>query len=155
MKKDKNYQLDAERQAENLIANSGIINDEKTYNIAYENYFMDSSDKARKIFKPLIFDILVRKGVIPKESLFEQAGGKDLARDRKKTAKRIVKTPTQYVKAGAQKVDLRGVDTRSRYIIPAKVGERTVYAKSTYITIRGKRVTRLRDQKGRFAKRLR
>lgn len=80
----------------------------------------------------------------------KKAGGKDLDRDREKTAKTIVKTPEEYKKKGASKVDLTGFDTRRRLTIPARKKGKIVYAERTFVYIKGKQFMRFRDRSGHF-----
>lgn len=70
---------------------------------------------------------------------FKKAGGKNLQQDQDKTAKRIVKTRKQYEKSSAQRVDIRGIDTK----------QDRVY-KTWTIKRKGHKITVGRDAKGRF-----
>lgn len=81
---------------------------------------------------------------IDSRRLFQEAGGKDLKRDRLKTAKKVVKSKKVFISRGASRVDLKGFDT-----LTVTKG-RVMFAKRIFVTVRGKQQVRFRDRKGRF-----
>ncbi len=101
---------------------------------------------------------------ISRERVFQQAEGKSLRRDRKQTAKRVVKTKREFLREGASQVDLKGFDTarqkfrkelkvRREFNVPAQIGRRIVLTKRISVSVRGKAQVRFRDRRGRFASR--
>ncbi len=95
------------------------------------------------------------------ERLFSKAKGRDLRKDRLKTAKKVVTTRKEFIKEGAKEVDLKGFDTarqkvtkeilrRRTFTVPARVKGRVVFAIKISVVVRGKSLTRFRDSKGRF-----
>ena len=88
------------------------------------------------------------------ERLFSKAKGKDLRRDRLKTAKRVVTTRKDYIKERASKVDLKGYDTarqriskgiriRRTFTVPSRIRGKVVFAVRTSVRI-PKRRNRIR-----------
>jgi len=82
---------------------------------------------------------------------FKKAGGKDLAKDRETTAN-VTDNKEEYERKGAQRSDLRGLDTRQagkrNYSIPGSQ-ERKGITIRTYANYDGKHY---RDSRGRFVK---
>lgn len=128
-----------------------VIKDRGTYLKFMDEEFLENgieTEKQRE-FINRAFDIIAEDHPkVIKENVFEQAGGKDLTRDQKKTSKTIVITKEEYIRRGAQRVDLKGYDTEQ---VLARIKRKIVYAKPEMITIKGKKVQRYRDSKGRFA----
>lgn len=121
---------DFERISENLYQQYGDqIENEKSFNDSYDAYMDgENSTVTGKAFRSQ-----VRKHYVFK---FE-AGGKSLKQDRQKTAQTVVTSEAEYIKRGAQHVDLAGLDD---------------HAKKSLVTIRGKKQTKYRDARGRFTK---
>lgn len=117
----------------------------------------------QKTFRNQTFKSYLSKNEnVSQERLFTKAKGKDLKRDRLVTAQEVVETREEFVKKGARKVDLKGFDTarqkldrkiaRKRLlIIPSRVRGKVVFSERTFVVIRGKKIVRFRDSKGRFA----
>ena len=159
-----------DRFAERLYSDyGGDIEDKKTFDKAFNDYmssygplstaqdttFREEAYKAMRVLKPSL----------KKASTFKKAGGKDLVQDRRTDAKTIVTSKGEYIKRGAQNVDLKGYDTKRRpkpkmqdfkFIAERKVkktGRKArVYARPDTFKRRGKDVAVLRDNKGRFVK---
>jgi len=100
--------------------------------------------------------------------IFQRAGGRNLAQDQMKTAKTVVRSPQEFIRLGAQRSDLEGLDTARTfgYIknMRAKIDKsrsRVVFLKPTYkrtfrrtgktITVKRKKLIELRvyNSKGR------
>lgn len=154
---------DIDRIAENLdIAEGVVISDRDSFDLALERYIPDnelSKDSKDKIFNTFRLD----KPEVSEEKLFKKAKGKSLKRDRQQTAKTVVQTREEFIEKGARRVDFAGFDIKESEIrklklkppkefkIPATVKSKVVFAKKTTVTIKGKKIVRLRDQLGRFA----
>ncbi len=141
------------------------IQDRDSYDLAFNDLFTKSTDELTGRQLKLRKDgfNLFRKDhpEVSKERLFTKAKGKDLKRDRRRTARRVVTTREQFIKEGASEVDLKGFDTarqkvkrevirRRTFNVPARVRGRVVFAKKTSVVVKGKRVVRFRDARGRF-----
>lgn len=154
---------DIERIAENLdISEGAVISDRDSFDLALNRYIPDI--KLSKENKEKVFSAFRKKNpAVSKEGLFKKAGGKDLKRDRRQTAKTIVKTREEFIKKGSRRVDFAGFDIKESQIrrlklkppkefrIAATVKNKVVFAKRVTVVIKGKSIVRLRDQLGRFA----
>lgn len=154
---------DIERLAENLLISEGdFIQDRDSFDLALSRYAPEanlSKNSKDQLFK----EVQNQKPGVSSERLFTKAGGKDLARDRRKTARTVVKTREEFIKKGAKRVDFAGFDikeseirkqkltVRKEFKIPAKVKTKVVFSKRVTVTIKGKRFVRHRDKLGRFA----
>lgn len=155
---------DIDRLSENLFINEGvIISDRDSFDLALERYLGDnklSGDSKEKVFTTYQSE---HRDTTSKERLHKKAGGKDLEKDRRQTAKTVVKTREEFIKKGARRVDFAGFDIKESEIrrlklkppkefnIAARVKNKIVFAKVTTFRIKGESVSRLRDQMGRFA----
>lgn len=155
-----------DRVNETLKRRAGFqIQDRDSYDLAFNDY-LNINEPTIKSFertfrKKAFDDFLVLNPQISRERLFTRARGKDLKRDRLKTAKKVVTTRKEFEKAGASKVDLKGFDTarqrvtkdileRRTFTVPARIKGRVVFARKTSVSVRGKSVVRHRDSRGRF-----
>ncbi len=140
------------------------IQDRDSYDLAFNDYMgIIKADSRQRSFRNDAFnDYRQRHPDVSPERLFSKAKGKDLRRDRLHTAKKVVKTRKEFIKQTAPKVDLKGFDTARQgvtrkqriardFTIPARSGKRVVFAMKTSVVVRGTRVVRYRDSKGRFA----
>lgn len=144
------------------------IQDRDSYDLAYNDY-MNYSEKELEEDN-VLFNM--REEVwehfsmnhpdVAKERLFSKAKGRDLRRDRLKTARKVVTTRKQYIKGGASKLDLKGYDTarqritkgiaqRRTFTVPSRIKGRVVFSIRTSVVVRGKSMVRYRDARGRFA----
>lgn len=150
-------QDDSTRLAENLNIFDPSIEDRDSFDEAYISYLtgtdaLDNKQLMNDTFKKL----RSKKSNISNERIFKKAGGKNLKQDRLTDAKVIVKSRREFIKKGAQRVDLKGFDTKkrgNRFNILAQSGKQTVFAREDTIKMRGKTINVLRDQKGRFVRR--
>jgi len=147
MKKRVTTDDDFERIAENMKHagyDKNIVKDEESFNRAYDKYMgatNSSGDDAMKdSFRKKVFKSYRLLDV------FEKSGGKNLAKDRNKTAKKVTKSIKIYEKEGANRIDFAGFDTKSRTKSPV------LKVKMVYIMVRGKKTRRFRDALGRWAK---
>jgi len=149
---------DVERYAETIKHNdiTGQIQDRDSFEEAYEDYFTGSPElqENEKIKEKVFQEIQRLKPSISSDRIFTKAGGKSLRRDRDETADTVVSTEEEFKRRGARNVDLKGFDTKQRkgFIFPKKVKNQVVYARQVTIIIKGKRVNRFRDRRGRFTK---
>lgn len=142
------------------------IQDRDSYDLAFNDLLstreQDLSLQQKRMRTTGFGDYVSEHPEVSKERLFTKAKGRDLRKDRLKTAKRVVKTEKEFVKKGARKVDLKGFDTarqritkeisrRRRFTVPARIGKKVVFAVKTSVVVKGKSVVRFRDSKGRFA----
>lgn len=148
-----------DRWAENIITGARLkaFKDPDAIDRKINDHIKGSNynSKQRSVFnqkvRPRIFNKL-------RGSLFKRAGGKNFNQDLRSTAKVVVNTEEEYIKQGASKVDLDGLDTKNgqiTYKAYNKVGRikgRTVFVLKTKVMIKGKEFVRFRDKKGRFAK---
>ena len=159
-----------ERMAENLYTRYGdVITDRTSFDKAYETYFSPNDvviddDKLRE----KVFNIVAKnRGVSREEKLddvraqFQVARGENYEYDKQRLAKTVYpntrKGRVQYVKKGAKRSDLKGVDTPKKpkkktrtYSSLGKVKGKSVYAYESTFKRKGKVIMRLRDDKGRF-----
>ena len=104
---------DITRLAENLNRNSSGIVDKDTFDIAFDNYMVDLTPEQDSTLRTKVFnEIRKKKKGVSKETVFSDAGGKDLARDRRQTSKRVTTNIDTYKRVGAQNIDLKGYDTK-------------------------------------------
>lgn len=159
------YELDLARINELLEQREGYkIQDADSYELAYNDYMgIVKTDKSQRIMRDNAFTAYVNKHPeVSKEHLFKKAKGRDLSRDRLRTAKKVVTTRRAYIKGGARHLDLKGYDTARQRItkqqriertftVPARIRQKVVYAMRTSVVVKGHRVLRHRDSRGRFA----
>ncbi len=156
-----------ERINERLFRESRLkIQDRDSYDLAF-NDLMSLDDrtisaKQKELRNDAFDDFLGKHPEVSSERLFTKAKGRDLRRDRLKTAKRVVKTRKEFIKETAPEVDLRGFDTarqrvtkeilrRRIFTVPARVQGRVVFAMRTSVVVRGRRQVRHRNAKGQFS----
>lgn len=157
---------DIDRINERLRSFAGMqIQDRDSFDLSFNSLF-DKTDSTlspqQKTLRNNAFDRFADANPnVSRERIFKKAKGKDLRRDRRTTAKTVVTTRREFEKAGATKVDLKGFDTRRQKItkriaerriftIPAKVKNKIVFTERTFVTVKGKKMLRFRDSKGRF-----
>jgi len=153
---------DIERIAETLINTDDFdeIQDKDSFNLAFDEYLgsNDALVKNKDVRNATFKEVQRLKPTVESKEVFTKAKGKDLRRDRRSDAKEIVSTQAEYTRKGAGKVDLKGYDTKPRrpkkdvFNKIGRIKNKIVYVKAIRITVRGKRVNRFRDVKGRFAK---
>jgi len=146
---------DLDRISEALWSDSqGKIVDKDTFDLHFKDFVGDITPRQERFLKPAVFRKLKDKHPnISSRGLFKEAGGKDLSRDRKTTAKEVTTSEAEYKRKGAQRVDLQGYDTKGGkkvYNVVGRVKGKVVYGRKTTIVLRGKKVERIRDSKGRF-----
>lgn len=111
-------ETDAERLAERLWRQArGSIEDRESFDEAYEQYLSDEganplSNAQDKKLREKVWQALNKFHNITKKNVFKEAGGKDLKRDRQRTAKVVVSSVQEYKRRGASNVDLKGYDTK-------------------------------------------
>lgn len=143
--------------AENLWgARQGEIRDWTTYESAFDAYFLGDIGqmKGERAMKEAVFEVMLDKyGLDGKRiypgRIFEEAEGKDLDRDRERTAKRVTDSPVEYIKQGARNIDLAGYDTKrqkSEYNTLGFVDGAIVYARRVETPGGG---VEYRDRRGR------
>ncbi len=141
------------------------IQDRDSYDLAFNDLFSQTetglSGKQKEMRNKAFGEFVSEHPAVSTERLFKKAKGRDLRRDRLKTAKRVVKTRKEFERATAPEVDLKGFDTarqkiskevirRRTFTVPARSKGRVVFAMKTSVRVRGKSVVRHRDSKGRF-----
>ena len=152
---------------ENVESQGGEgIQDRDSFDMIYDGYMNIDSDnitpKQAKLRNRIFKEFVDIHPDVSTERLFKKAKGKDLRRDRLKTARKVVTTRKKYIKGGASKLDLKGYDTarqrvtkgiiqRRTFTVPARVRGKIVFALRTSVVVRGKSVVRHRDALGRFA----
>ncbi len=154
-----------DRINERLFSESKFqIQDRDSYDLAFDDLLSvvgELSGKQKELRNKAFREYSAAHPEVSAERLFTKAKGRDLRRDRLKTAKRVVKTRKEFIKAGAREVDLKGFDTarqkttkeiirRRTFTIPARVKGKVVFAMKTSVVVAGNRVVRHRDIKGRF-----
>ena len=142
------------------------IQDRDSYELAFNDLLSTAEDDLsldQKRLRNNGFDDYVSDHPdVAKERLFSKAKGRDLRRDRLRTAKKVVTTRKQYIKGGASKLDLKGYDTarqritkgiaqRRTFTVPSRIKGRVVFSVKTSVVVKGKRLVRYRDARGRFA----
>lgn len=139
------------------------VQDRDSYDLAFEDLFeVALTSKQRTLRSKAFKDYLEDHPEVSNERLFKKAKGRDLRRDRLKTARRVVTTRKQFIKEGAREVDLRGFDTarqkvskkviqRRTFTVPSRIKGRVVFSEKTSVVVKGKKLVRFRDAKGRFA----
>jgi|TARA_Y100000034_G_C6904939_1_gene419618 hypothetical protein len=159
---------DIDRMSERIFNESGIlVQDRDTFDLAFNDVISKDEDELTSEqvdFREDVFRLFVREHPgVRTDRLFKKAGGKDLKRDRRKTAKRIVQTDKEFIKKGARRVDFAGFDIkeeeinvkqlrrRKEFVIPATVKRKVIFARKTFVKVKGKSQVRFRDVKGRFA----
>lgn len=164
MPRRKSPEEDFDRLAERLQNQYGkYIKDEESFNVAYDSYLAelpDSHPLFKKLNRSKVFEkVFTHKKdstqYMTRDNIYKEAGGKDLNKDRQKTAKRVVKTRKEYEKAGASRVDLEGYDTKqdfnARYKKPGRVKGKIVFVREASYKRYGKTFHIYRDKRGRFA----
>lgn len=141
------------------------IQDRDSYDLAFNDYLNINEPQIEgfqtKLRNNAFDEFLVANPQVSRERLFTRARGKDLKRDRLRTAKKVVTTRKEFEKAGASEVDLKGFDTarqrvtkdileRRTFTVPARVKSRVVFAMRTSVVVRGKRQVRFRSASGQF-----
>lgn len=148
---------DPERLAERVYRFSkGKIIDRATFNLWWREYMGDDTTGNQRNLKENTFKALARKKGFTKQNIFKQAGGKNLRQDQRTRARIVTRDPKKYIKMGAQKADLYGLDTpnagprKTRFTLIGRSRKKVVYARKTYVQIKGVKVVRHRDKRGRF-----
>ena len=141
------------------------IQDRDSYDLAFSDLLNLDEDELsmdqKKMRSEGFNDYVGTHPDVSTNRLFSKAKGKDLRRDRLKTAKRVVKTEKDYIKGTAPKVDLKGYDTaRQRtakkirkskvFTIPTIRKGKVVHSIKTSVVIKGNTVIRYRDMTGKF-----
>ena len=150
------YEIASERLEEALfLERGGSIKDRDTFDLAVVNTFGEITGKQKELFDR-VFEIYAERRGITKERLFTKSGGKDFEKDKSHLAKIVVDDQKEYIRRGAQRVDLRGFDTpdRTRFPLEGKVKKKIVMIRQSQLTRRKKKVLIFRDSKGRFAKKI-
>lgn len=152
------YLEEADRLAQRIFNEHGTIETESEFNTRFNSlvdvpeselsgkqkqFRQDVQDEFSKTFSP-------RLAGDTNESLFKRAGGTDLRRDRQRTAKTVVKTEQEFIRKGAKRVDLQGLDTKRT--LGRSRGKTVLVVRRDKVIVKGKKVTRFRDKKGRFVK---
>lgn len=153
---------DYERFAENLYNSYQFIDNTKKFNVAFDEYLNERgfgiTKKQDTILRQKSLGILKDRGIISgkEDELFNDAGGKDLKRDRANTAQTVVNTEEEYIRRGASRVDLRGYDTKRFDSFGKTRDGRVVKGVTDTVTFRtGREQEVIRDRKGRFLGRIR
>lgn len=157
---------DIERINERLRSFAAMqIQDRDSYDLSFNSLFGQTEaglSSQQKTLRGNAFEKFVDANPnVSKERIFKKARGKDLARDRRTTAKRIVTTRKEFEKAGATRVDLKGFDTKRQkftkqiaqrrvFTVPARIKDKVVFTQRTFVVVKGKKMLRFRDSKGRF-----
>ena len=159
---------DIDRLVENLLLQEGdFIQDRDSFDLSLKRYIPEEnfSDRSKdKIFN----EIINQKPSVLRERLFKKAKGKDLQRDRRQTAKIVVKTREEFIKRGSKRVDFAGFDIKEseirRQAIISRKGfdvasvitikktgiRKVVFSKRESVIIKGKSFVRHREKLGRF-----
>lgn len=141
------------RMEENLWSNRGsVINDRDSFENAYDDYFEIGLKPGLddKSIKDRLWNITTKKRKMGHRDLFAKARGKDFDTDKKHLAKKVVVSPQEYIRLGAQNVDLAGYDTPRDYVYPGKqrnwvtnririIYARPLWQKNQQLTYRDKR----------------
>jgi hypothetical protein len=145
-----------ERLAERIYNENTQISSKDDYEVVFNRYFdgfpMSKSDKAnlRENTWPFFEDTFLGAA-----SLYKRAGGKDLKRDKRKTAKIVVDTPEEFIRRGARKVDLRNLDTRparkGRFSVVGKVNNKIVFTRLDIVKKQSGEHVVYRNKAGQFA----
>lgn len=156
---------DPSRLAERLYQFSNQkIRDKSTFEVWWREYIGDKTTlKQESSLKKKVLKELKRKGKIDEDDIFKQAGGKNLRRDQRTRARIVTRSKKRYRRLGAQRADLYGVDTpnagrrggvirKKQFTVVGRVKKKTVYARKEFVTVKGKKVVRYRDKRGRFVK---
>lgn len=155
-----------DRINERIERESGFkVQDRDSYDLAF-NDIMDIPENEltakQKKLRNEAFDQFLRKNPdVSSERIFTSARGKQLERDRRQTAKKVVTTTKEFKKQGASDVDLKGFDTarqkfskriaeERRFTVPSRLKGKVVFSERTFVTVLGRRQVRFRDPKGRF-----
>ncbi len=164
MVRRRTFDEDLDRLAENLFASEGdFISDRDSFDLSLKRY-LGEEDNLSDDSKDKLFTKFRRvKPSVSTKRIFKKAKGKDLARDRLKTAKTVVKTKEEFIKRGARRVDFAGFDikeseirkqkiaARKGFDVVAKVKTKIVFTKRETVVVKGKSFVRHRDKLGRFA----
>lgn len=146
-----------ERIADDIYSDSrGRIVDRDTFDQHYDLWFggQKLSEAQDTTMRDKVFNNMQsRYKNISKERLYKKAGGKDLKRDQRQTAQEVTTSPRRYKQRGADKIDMKGLDTKKvdKFTTTGKIKGRVVYCQRVRIHTKGKYYYRLRDRKGRFA----
>lgn len=143
-----------DRLAENIYNDRGhTIFDRKSYDIAFDKFF--GAEKLTPAQNTVMRD--EAWGFLKDRMVFTRAGGRNLDRDRQKTHRIVYNKDQQeqYIRHGAQRSDLRGVDTKqASFLYLGLSGRRKVFAQKTYVVVKNRKVVRYRDRRGRFVRRV-
>lgn len=143
---------DFERMARNLMGTKGdMITDRETFETAYIDYF-DAELNPQLMTSDFIGSVWSE--FLKISSLDKMYKGKDLKRDKQRTAKTVVGSVDEYMKLDHTKVDLAGFDMPKEFKIPGKSKGKIVYARPHYTRMGStmKLGLKFRDKKGRFVK---
>ncbi len=165
--KIQNYFEEIDRINERLFNTSSVqIQDRDSYDLAF-NDLLSVNEKEitpkQNSFRANAFrDYVVDHPDVSTKRLFTRAKGKDLERDRRQTARRVVTTQKEFERETAPDVDLKGFDTarqkvsrririQREFTTPARLKGKIVFTKKEFVTVKGKRQLRFRSPSGRFA----
>ncbi len=150
------YTKEIDRINEWLFNNRGDqISDLESYVMFFKEEILDG--KTPSGLEKKLIDEAFRKYAeqhnivkVKDEQVFKKAGGKNLSRDRRTTAKKVTTNVQEFIRLGAARADLEGLDTG----IFGKIKNKTVRIQSIdKITRRGKPLLVFKDRTGRFVKR--
>ena len=151
---------DLERLGDSIWSDSkGKIVDRDTFDSHFKDFMGDMTHKQQHTLAPAVFKKMKEKHEsIDERRLFTKAGGKNLKQDQRTTAKTVLTNKEEFIRKGASKTDLKGLDTkqvrkrpRSEFTSVGHSGRRIVQIRPTFVTINGKRRTVYRASNGRFA----
>ena len=150
---------DIERIADSVWSDSrGGIIDRDTFDAHFKDFMGETTSIQEKVLRPAVFRKLREKHEeVDRMRIFSKAGGKNLRLDQRKTHSKVLTDKQEFIKTGASKSDLKGLDTKrkvkrpkSAYTIPAKRRGKIVLSRRTFVVVAGKRRLRYRDELGRF-----
>ncbi len=152
-RKKSNYDEDYERIAENLFhAKGSNISDKSSFDDMYLAY-MDG-EEGDVVSTKFIDGVWGKYRNRYKDNLVHvDSGGKSLKRDRQQTARKVVDDVSDYKRLGADKVDLKGFDTKPRrktFTFTGHIKTKIVKARKDTVINMGKSINVYRDRKGRF-----
>lgn len=167
-----------EEMSDRIDQESGLlVQDRDSFDLAFSNITeikdADLSSKQLNFRDDVFRRYLQQHPAVRPDRLFKKARGKDLEKDRK-TTEPIVKSDKEFIRRGARRFDFAGFDvklpatdkeltpkqrqklirdvrTRKEFVIPATVKKKVVFARKTFVVVKGKEQVRFRDSLGRFA----
>lgn len=148
------YDVEIERITEwlnNTFGNN--IKDRNSFNFAFRREIIEDNDPKgfKKTLENAVFkEYLKQHPDIDAKETFKDAGGDDLGKDKQTRAKEVTTSREEYIKRGASKIDFEGLDTPD--IKVGTVKNKVVKVKPKQITLKGKKIVRFVDSRGRFAK---